>query len=150
MVPPTPRVLCWRRLVLRPNSQTLPFVSVSVSRLVYVPLCILCRFENRSNNFLHLSFTWSTPNLSLKKYLKRNVFSSWSKMAKRSPPSSLMTVVWIISRRTMKSWSLVSVAPVTPSVIFPAFVSRLSRSPMFPSWPCSMAKKRDHDHKWTK
>merc|ERR1712008_586107 len=30
---------------------------------------------------------------------------------------------------------------------FPAFASRSSKSPMYPSWPCSTARRSDRDHK---
>ena len=72
---------------------------------------------------------------------------SLSKMAKRSPLSYQMTVAWITLKKTMKFLSLVSVVPVTPSVIFPVSDSRSSKSPTSRSSPSSTARRKDQDHK---
>ena len=68
-------------------------------------------------------------------------------MAKRSPLSYQMTVAWITLKKTMKFLSLVSVVPVTPSVIFPVSDSRSSKSPTSRSSPSSTARRKDQDHK---
>ena len=47
----------------------------------------------------------------------------------------------------MKFLSLVSVVPVTPSVIFPVSDSRSSKSPTSRSSPSSPARRKDQDHK---
>ena len=57
--------------------------------------------------------------------------SAWeyssSRMEKRSPLSSPMTVAWTSLRRTMKCWLQDSVERVTPSVIFPESGKRAKR-----------------------
>merc|ERR1739838_1148424 len=60
------------------------------------------------------------PNSAIRKCVRVQLI----KNGKRSPPSSPRMVVSILSRRTMRFWSLDSVVKVMPSVIFPASGSR--------------------------
>merc|ERR1712110_435211 len=60
------------------------------------------------------------PNSAIRKCVRVQLI----KNGKKSPPSSPRMVVSILSRRTMRFWSLDSVVKVMLSVIFPASGSR--------------------------
>ena len=104
----------------------------------------------------------SRPNSRTPPFESASEFSS-SRTERRSLPSSPMMDASTTSKRTtrywfvfslfcydfrFRFWSLVSVDPVTPSVIFPVSDSRLSRSLTSLSWHSSRARRKDQDHKW--
>ncbi|KAJ2041652.1 ribosomal protein S23, partial [Coemansia sp. S16] len=68
--------------------------------------------------------------------------ASSSRTARRSPPLCPMTVASTLSMRTTRSSSLALAVRVVPSVIFPESVSRLSRSLVFRSLPCTRRRRR--------
>merc|ERR1712106_590908 len=84
------------------------------------------------------------PNSAIRKCVRVQLIKNGKK---KSPPSCPMTVASTTSRRTTRCSLPDLVALATPLVIFPAFASRSSKSPMCRCWRCSTARRSVHDRR---
>ena len=137
------------------------FTNLRVARWIHVfgvqillhEWCWILHVHYKENNLMSAPRFCSCLSAVVLKLSSRTPLSesacvcSSSRTARRSRPSSPVTVVWTTSRRTMKFWSLVSVVRATPLVTFPVSGSRSLR---LRTSLCSLSTRRRrnaHDHK---